>query len=440
MRILMITYAYPPLNRTASSRIYSWAKYWSKAGHDITVLTTKKSYADGALNYTPKSIDANIIELNYNRITSSDENVRAINGGKTDKGFRSDLFRKLSFAREKFLPMKLFYRIGIISPGLKQAKALYANHAFDLVVSTFDPFACHIIAGLLKIKKKFFWLADYRDLLSGNNFQVDSHAIRCLERFTEKLFLKRADLISTVSDPLKRKLEILHSKPVVTIENGFDPEEFEKSNGRFFPADDIIRIVHTGTFYPVKQDPTALFRAVQELKKDNEQDLKKMRIEFFGNRCDQISNIAKEYDVAEYVTIHGLVERERSQRIQKEADALLFMDWTDRQQPGIITSKIFEYIFSHTPIFCIGTQFGTVSNDLIEKTGTGLLLGRSVPKIKKAIKKLLTLEGLDVVPNEEVINRFHKKRLAHRLLDEISSRIELRSIYHENNKSRINYG
>ncbi|MFM8917928.1 MAG: hypothetical protein ACKOGP_09325, partial [Bacteroidota bacterium] len=42
MRILIISTFFPPQNSIASHRPYSWAKYWSKAGHEVVVLTTPK--------------------------------------------------------------------------------------------------------------------------------------------------------------------------------------------------------------------------------------------------------------------------------------------------------------------------------------------------------------------------------------------------------------
>ena len=42
MKILIVTAFFPPQNSIASLRPYSWAKYWSRAGHDVTVLTVPK--------------------------------------------------------------------------------------------------------------------------------------------------------------------------------------------------------------------------------------------------------------------------------------------------------------------------------------------------------------------------------------------------------------
>ena len=42
-KILIISYCFPPLNVIASLRVYSWAKYWSRMGYEVCVLTAKKT-------------------------------------------------------------------------------------------------------------------------------------------------------------------------------------------------------------------------------------------------------------------------------------------------------------------------------------------------------------------------------------------------------------
>ena len=50
MKILIVSYYFPPQNSIASLRPYSWAKWWSRAGHDVTVLTIEKKILKNNLN------------------------------------------------------------------------------------------------------------------------------------------------------------------------------------------------------------------------------------------------------------------------------------------------------------------------------------------------------------------------------------------------------
>ena len=42
MKILIVSIYFPPYNSIASLRPYSWAKWWSRQGHEVTVLTMPK--------------------------------------------------------------------------------------------------------------------------------------------------------------------------------------------------------------------------------------------------------------------------------------------------------------------------------------------------------------------------------------------------------------
>ena len=54
MRIVIVTYNWPPRNAIGTHRPYSWARYWSEAGAKITVLTAAKHAFDAPLDlYLP---------------------------------------------------------------------------------------------------------------------------------------------------------------------------------------------------------------------------------------------------------------------------------------------------------------------------------------------------------------------------------------------------
>ena len=51
MKILIVAAYFPPRNIVASYRPYSWAKYWTDAGHDVTVLTVEYPITKDSLDY-----------------------------------------------------------------------------------------------------------------------------------------------------------------------------------------------------------------------------------------------------------------------------------------------------------------------------------------------------------------------------------------------------
>ena len=49
MKIVFIAHYFPPLNSSGARRINAFAKYLSKQGHKIIVITTRKTLRDGLL-------------------------------------------------------------------------------------------------------------------------------------------------------------------------------------------------------------------------------------------------------------------------------------------------------------------------------------------------------------------------------------------------------
>ncbi len=66
LKILVITYDWPPRNSIGTHRPYSWAKYWSKLGAEVTVLTSQKKSFDAPLDLTLNELPkVNIIQVDY---------------------------------------------------------------------------------------------------------------------------------------------------------------------------------------------------------------------------------------------------------------------------------------------------------------------------------------------------------------------------------------
>ena len=69
--ILIIAYDWPPRNVISTHRVYSFAKYWSKIGHTITVLTAKKKFFDRPLDLSlPRLPNVKVINLDYKSYVS----------------------------------------------------------------------------------------------------------------------------------------------------------------------------------------------------------------------------------------------------------------------------------------------------------------------------------------------------------------------------------
>ena len=425
LKILIVSFSFPPLNSSGAMRPYSWAKYWSKLGHDICVLTGKKESFLHPLNLSidPQQMQFfRIEEVSFWPFTKSKSNKKRhyIPGNLYTPPPVVMKVKEVYSILQKFIGSTLDYHHLWILPAIRRALSIYREWPFTIIVSSYGPPACHIIGGILKRKLGIFWVADYRDLWYGNHLYSLKWPFSHVEKNIEHFFVKEADLITTVSNPLKEKLIERFGNNVITIENGFDVEELNKiGKQNVFPQDGKVRLIYTGTIYPEKRDPSPLFEAVKFLKKQGLSIEEKLEIIFYGVNLGNLHALIKKYDLHNIVKTPGFVDRETVLQIQRSADALIFLEWEDPSIDGILTGKLFEYMYSGSPILGIGVSTRTAAGKLIEEAGIGLAVGKSIEKIAYILEKLINGEKLNYSPSQEVLNRYTRERLAKRMLEEI---------------------
>jgi hypothetical protein len=428
MKILIIAHYFPPENNMAmiaTLRPLSWAKYWSRAGHEICVLTTAKSENQNFQSYLSKNISGTVriegIKYLLSRPeTRSTRNIR-LNDQKSKFTIYS-LFRKILINTRKIIGAgSLFYGSDLwILPAIKKGFDLYEEWKFDIIVSTFGPPASHIVASRLKKRLPVLWVADYRDLWHDHNFLSARFPFSLVEKNLEYITVRNADLMTTVSIPLAEKLKNRFKKPVTVITNGFECLEPGEVIFEVLPKSQKIRLAYTGNLYLNKQDLKLLFEAVKSLLKIDISIEDKLEILFYGWDADNLDGLIKKYCLEKIVRVRGFVDRSTAITVQKNVDALIFLDWNDENEKGILTGKIFEYIFSGTPILGIGASLESAAGRLIYESGTGILLGNSIEMIANVIKKLLNGEKLEYSPNNEILSQYTREALADKILKEIT--------------------
>ena len=205
MRIVIVTYNWPPRNSISTHRPYSWASYWSKKGAKVTVLTAEKQTFDEPLDMALPDLEGvNVIQVPY-----------------------VDLFNLLPIKLVKFpfilniaKKIKLWQirNLGISWDPRKAwslaAASIAARLAMknDIVVSTFGPSSAHVIAcKMKKINPSLFWVADYRDLWSDNPNLVGSRSGRIdkIRRDEISTVGAYADCVTAVSEDMVQKLSKL---------------------------------------------------------------------------------------------------------------------------------------------------------------------------------------------------------------------------------------
>jgi Glycosyl transferase 4-like domain len=117
-------------------------------------------------------------------------------------------------------------------PGaLREAQALHAQRAFDLVISSGPPIAAHMTAQAFSRVARISWVADWPE-----PFALESpKPTGWLDRRLEAKLVRAADRVLVSSEALARKYRALrgnHNASLLVVRNGFDRSELRSGSKR----------------------------------------------------------------------------------------------------------------------------------------------------------------------------------------------------------------
>jgi glycosyltransferase involved in cell wall biosynthesis len=375
MRILIVSYFFPPYNSIGAVRVGKTAKYLREFGHDVRVVTAKGQphpptlpleIPEDEVHFT-NWYNVHRLSLNFSRKTS-DLTKAVPTESPVKRGWKSalgSLYRTLVHVPD--------LQIGWLPHALAAGKRLTDEWNPDLIFASALPYTSLLVAAILSRRSGVPWVGELRDLWTDNTYYSHPRWRRALESRLERRVLSTASGLVTVSDPLAQVLEGKYRKPTATILNGYDAEDYpslsESEGIGTGESGDILRISYTGRIYDGKRDPSPLFEAIRQLGPD----AKKVKVAFYGNNLGGAVEKAKGYGVEEQIEIHDPVPYKESLRIQCLSDILLLLLWNDPKEHGVYTGKLFEYIGARRPILVLGSP-DSVASQLVRQKKIGVVL------------------------------------------------------------------
>lgn len=418
MRIVIVCAFFPPQRSIASLRPYTWAKYWSRLGHDVTVITTKKNtpYEAGGDDQF-KVIEFAVPFVGGNKEQNTNIGNSQILSKKNKKTFVQIIKTMVKKFAEKtgcFYSCRFpdFHDVWIRR--IEKSEYIMNCKKIDLLVSTGWPYSVHRLGLFLKKEKKLNkWIVDWRDPWTKNQMFNGFFLFRPYERFLEKEIHKNATVITTVCDPITEMYSNMTKTPVFTIPNGFDREDYD---GISFSKSEKIRIVYTGSVYKQYQTPETLFEAIGNLKRKGVVSDKNLEVIFAGNNAD-VSDLAKRYDIEDCYIYLGIVEHRKAIELQKSADILLFLEYYNPDFPGVVTGKIYEYLYIAKEIWAVGLSGPKSGGDLILEAKAGERFFNDVERLEQTLKNVILgnrIIGAD--KDLSLINQYDRETLALKML------------------------
>lgn len=237
----------------------------------------------------------------------------------------------------------LIYIISATLKGLKLIKTEKITHLH----SSFRPISDHIIAFNLKL---FYpdvrWIADFRDL-PVDNYRKNTFLPGFQYWFLKKL-ISKADEVITVSEGLNSILRKISPDSKV-IRNGiFKLYEIEKQENK-----DHFTLSYTGSLYPEFQKPDTFFWALKTLYDSGQISGNDFKLVYAGKDSKVWNKWISEYGLLDLSQNMGELTIYESVSTQVQSNVLLLLSWSGKDNKGILTGKLFEYLAANNPVIAI---------------------------------------------------------------------------------------
>ncbi len=411
MKVLLITYYWPPAGGSGVQRWLKFVKYLQDFGITPVVYTVENPdypIIDKTLaQQIPKGVEVlkQPIWEPYKLLSVFHKK----NTVKTSAGFLSPnkgiLSRIATYVRANyFIPdARMFW----IKPSVNYLEEYLRNSKIDAIISTGPPHTTHMIGLALKKKLAIKWIADFRDPWTEIDYfhqlPLQKRALKKHHKLEQEV-LAVADEVLVVGDTMKKAYDKF-SKNVHVITNGYDGELSDTKD-----IDTQFTITHVGMLN-ADRNPVVLWNILSELKENYD-----FKIQLIGKVAQEVLDSITTYGLTKVVTVIDYLPHEAVKKYQQKSQVLLLAVNNVPSAKGIVTGKIFEYLQAQRPIIAIAPEDGDLAN-ILRKANVGSVVGfENADKLKGVVEELYFKFKKDTLEVNSVgVEQYHRRALTQQL-------------------------
>ncbi|MFW6009568.1 MAG: glycosyltransferase [archaeon] len=403
-KIGIITSAFYPSTGAGCRRITYLIKYLLKKNIKVYLFTTNADYL-----YSFNQNDQEIPQI----LDHKNLMIYRFPGFLFNENFNFKYHPKRIF--NKFIRKYIFWdtKLDWGMYAHEKINRLIKENNIKTIFSSAPCFSSHYISYKIKKENKnLFWVMDMRDPWVDNEyFKFNIWQKKIIKKY-EKLFFNTADEITVISKYLKEKYKNKYNiKSIHTIYNGFDSY---KNNNKVSSKENKFLICYTGTLYEERK--SALLKFIEELSNIISKNIFEFDIKFiYAGKLDNITKNKINDKLGDKFKYLGFVSLEKSIHLQNKANMLLLpigKEWE-------MTSKVFEYMKTHNPIYCIMKEYNKELVDIINNTKTGKCF---LYDEKENLKNfLVNIDDINKNINTEKIKKYDYENLTDQLLNIIDN-------------------
>ena len=392
MRVLYISYFYPPMGGPAVLRNVKTVKYLAELGIVCDVITI-----EGA-EYL--NLDASLLEERGEeeliRTPSADpmsllKKLRP--GGESGpKSIYTGTPEWLKLMVRRMFPIddKIAWNPYLVRSG-RQA---LARREYDLIYASLGPFSSALgayrlsrLSGLPLVLD----LRDYWNLLSDYDLQGKGLK-RKFSLYWEKKVYRHASLIVTATKGIGTDIAAAFgadlAKKILTVYNGWDEADFNGLAGNAEKG--AVTLAYFGNLY-ARRTLKHFYAAVKRLREEGELPAG-FRIKLYGNYVREPMQEIGESGIEDLISVVPHLEhREALAKMQSVSILLLVINSSSPR--GTLTSKVFEYLRSQRPILGMVPDRGEAAEILRANGHRAICAMESADSIYFCLKEMLDNPG-----------------------------------------------
>lgn len=391
MRVMLVSFVFPPHNVIGAVRVGKLAKYLTRFGHDVRVLTALDppfpkdlplEIPTDAVTHTPwmrvdRPLRAAVsLATRVRGRTGASPNGTSSNGasngshargksrGAAAFGWLADRYQDLIFIPDD--------NIGWLPSATAAGLRMTREFRPQVIFASGKPWTSLVVANRIATQSGVPWVAEFRDPWGSNPYDATSRFRERLDDWLSRRVVRSASGVVTVTPPLEAVYAEKYRKPSSVVMSGYDDEDqpaVAPSSG--LTDDGRLWLVHAGTFY-AQRDITPLVRAIHQLG----DRASRVRVSLVGAEPSGVApalKLAATLGVAESFEVSPMVARAESLRVQRAADVLLLSMWNDPREHTFLPGKLFEYIGARRPILLVGLVSGAAA-ELVKSRSLGVAL------------------------------------------------------------------
>lgn len=389
MKVLIITYYWPPAGGPGVQRWLKFVKYLPDFGIEpVVYIPENPTYPliDKGLE-EEVSPEVTILKQKINEpyawasFFSKGDTKKISSGIIPDKKKQSAVQRLMLWVRGNFFIPDA--RVLWVKPSIDYLSGYIKQNNIETVITTGPPHSLHLIGMGLKKQLNVNWVADFRDPWTTIGYHKElklSQSAAEKHKQLEKEVLTTADKIIVTSPTTKSEFEAITPKPITVITNGYDSEKIVKE-----PLDEKFTLAHIGSFLS-ERNPKILWESLSELIDENADFKAKFELKLIGAVSREVHRSIEAAGLSGYVNNMGYLSHSEAIQQQRKSQVLLLVEIDSSDTQCIIPGKLFEYMVAERPIIAIGPQ-GADFASIMQSTNTGTFVTYTE---KEKLKKIIS--------------------------------------------------